>query len=77
MRLITSFLSIGGFNDEKKETEAHEVLLGAKKLIIEDISIPDALLDGAPRHFAAFPILVAGASGAWARAVAWDHGEMS
>lgn len=70
-------LSIGGFNDPEKETAAHKVLLGAKKLIIEDLRIPDALLDGRVRHFAAFPVLIQKAGGAWTRAVAWDEGEMA
>ena len=69
-------LSIGGFNDPAKETAAHKVLLGAKKLIIEDIRIPDVFLDGKIRHFAAFPVLIEKAGGAWTRAVAWDKGEM-
>jgi arylformamidase len=69
-------LSIGGFNDPAKETEAHKVLPGAKKLFIEDIRIPEAMLDGKVRHFAAFPILIERASGPWTRAVAWDEGEM-
>jgi len=69
-------LSIGGFNDPEKETAAHKALLGAKKLIIEDIRIPEAMLDGKRRHFAAFPVLIQGAGGAWTRAVAWDEGEM-
>lgn len=70
-------LSIGGFDDPEKETAAHKVLLGAKKLIIEDICIPEAMLDGRIRHFAAFPVLIKGAGGAWTRAVAWDEGEMA
>lgn len=70
-------LSIGGFNDPEKETAAHKVLLGAKKLIIEDMRIPEALLDGKVRHFSAFPVLIEKASGAWTRAVAWDEGEMA
>lgn len=70
-------LSIGGFNDLEKETAAHKVLLGAKKLIIEDIRIPEAMLDGRTRHFAAFPVLIEKASGAWTRAVAWDEGELA
>lgn len=70
-------LSIGGFNDLEKETAAHRVLLGAKKLIIEDIRVAEAMLDGRVRHFAAFPILIRGAGGAWTRAVAWDEGEMA
>lgn len=70
-------LSIGGFNDPEKETAAHKVLLGARKLIIEDICVPEAMLDGHRRHFAAFPVLIQGAGGAWTRAVAWDDGEMA
>ncbi len=70
-------LSIGGWDDPEKETAAHKILLGAKKLIIEDISVPVAMLDGRTRHFAAFPVLIQGAGGAWARAVAWDEGEMA
>jgi arylformamidase len=70
-------LSIGGYDNPEKETAAHKVLLGARKLIIEDISVPEAMLDGRTRHFAAFPVLVQGAGGAWTRAVAWDAGEMA
>ena len=70
-------LSIGGFDDPEKETAALKALLSAKKLIIEDIRVPEALLDGKRRHFAAFPVLIQGAGGAWTRAVAWDAGEMA
>jgi arylformamidase len=70
-------LSIGGYDDPEKETAAHRVLLGAKKLIIEDICVPVEMLDGKVRHLAAFPILVENASGAWTRAVAWDEGQFA
>lgn len=70
-------LSIGGFNDPQKETAAHRVLLGAKKLIVEDIRVPEAMMDGRVRRFAAFPVLIEGAGGAWTRAVVWDEGEMA
>jgi arylformamidase len=70
-------LSIGGFNDPEKEQAAHKSLLGAKKLIVEDIQIPEAMLDGKSRHFAAFPVLIEKAGGAWTRAIAWDEGEMA
>jgi kynurenine formamidase len=70
-------LSIGGFDEPQKETAAHKVLLGAKKLIIEDIRVPEAMLDGKIRHFAAFSVLIQGAGGAWTRAVAWDEGEIA
>lgn len=70
-------LSIGGFDDPEKEGAAHRVLLGAKKLIVEDIRVPEAMLDARVRHFAAFPIRIERAGGAWARAIAWDEGEMA
>ena len=60
----------------RAEGAAHKLLLGAKKLLLEDISIPDALLDGKRRHFAAFPILIANAGGAWTRPVVWDDGDL-
>jgi kynurenine formamidase len=69
-------LSIGGYDDVEKETAAHKILLGAKKLIIEDIRVPETMLDGQLRRLAAFPVLIEGASGGWTRAVAWDEGDM-
>lgn len=36
----------------------------------------NALLTAKPVHFAAFPVLIRGADGAWTRAIAWDEGEM-
>jgi kynurenine formamidase len=65
----TECLSIGGYAPGES-APAHLVLLGAKKLIVEDMRIPDALLDGKRRVFAAFPIKLAGCGGAWTRAVA-------
>lgn len=72
----TDCLSIGGF-EKGQGPPAHEALLGAKKLIVEDMHIPDALLDGKARWFAAFPIKLKGASAAWTRAMAWDAGEFA
>lgn len=69
-------LSTGGYPDEHAEADAHLLLLGAQKLLLEDIHIPDALLDGKRRHFAAFPILIANASGAWTRPIVWDSGDL-
>lgn len=69
-------LSVGGYNDPEKEQASHKVLLGNRKLVVEDIRVPEALLDGRVRHFAAFPILITGAGGAWARAIVWDEGDM-
>ncbi len=64
-------LSIGGF-EKGTGAPAHEVLLGAKKLIIEDLAIPEDIVDGKMRWFSAFPVKLTGTGGAWTRAVAWD-----
>jgi arylformamidase len=69
-------LSTGGYPDKHAEADAHELLLGAEKLLLEDIYIPEALLDGKRRHFAAFPILIANAGGAWTRPIVWDDGDL-
>lgn len=69
-------LSTGGYPDPTAESAAHMLLLGAKKLLLEDIHIPDALLDGKRRHFVAFPILIANAGGAWTRPIVWDDGDL-
>lgn len=69
-------LSTGGYPDEHAEKDAHLLLLGANKLLLEDIHIPDELLDNKRRHFAAFPILIANAGGAWARPIVWDTGDL-
>jgi kynurenine formamidase len=69
-------LSTGGYPGKHAESDAHKLLLGAQKLLLEDIHIPDALLDGKRRHFAAFPILIANAGGAWTRPIVWDTGDL-
>jgi len=69
-------LSTGGYPDPHAESDAHELLLGANKLLLEDIHIPEALLDGKHRHFSAFPILIANAGGAWTRPIVWDEGDL-
>lgn len=69
-------LSTGGYGDYHVEADAHMVLLGAEKLLLEDIRIPDELLDGKRRHFAALPILIANAGGAWVRPIVWDSGDL-
>ncbi len=69
-------LSTGGYGDKHIVGNAHRELLRHHKLLMEDIHIPDALLDGRRRFFAAFPILVANASGAWVRAIVWDKGDL-
>lgn len=69
-------LSTGGYPEEEAEAGAHQVLLRAQKLLLEDIHIPDGLLDGKMRRFAAFPIMIANAGGAWVRPVVWDEGDL-
>lgn len=69
-------LSTGGYPDEHAESDAHLELLGQQKLLLEDIHIPDALLDRKRRHFAAFPILIANAGGSWVRPIVWDTGDL-
>lgn len=74
--MATEGLSTGGYGDAEVEGAAHKILLGAKMLLLEDIFIPTALLDGKRRHFAAFPILIANAGGAWTRPIVWDSGDL-
>lgn len=69
-------LSTGGYPDKEAEAGAHKILLEANKLLLEDIRIPDALLDGKRRRFAAFPIMIANAGGAWVRPIVWDEGDL-
>ncbi len=69
-------LSTGGYPNKEAESAAHELLLGANKLLLEDVMIPDALLDGKQRFFMALPILIANAGGAWVRAIVWDPGDL-
>ena len=68
-------LSTGGYPDEHAEADAHLELLGQQKLLPEDIHIPNALLDGERRHFAAFPIPIANTGGSWMRPIVWDTGD--
>lgn len=65
-------LSIGGIGEPERSRAPHVPLLGAQRFIVEDMRIPDELLDGKKRQFCAFPVLIKGAGAAWVRAVAWD-----
>lgn len=69
-------LSTGGYPEKHAESDAHLLLLGAQKLLLEDIHIPEPLLDGKVRFFSAFPILIANASGSFVRPVVWDEGDL-
>lgn len=64
-------LSIGGWGGPEKGEPSHLALLSAGKVIIEDLRIPQELL-GRRCFLTAFPILLEGCGGAWARAVAWE-----
>ncbi|HLY30346.1 MAG TPA: cyclase family protein [Ktedonobacterales bacterium] len=62
-------LSMGGWGSPERSRPCHEILLGAGLFIVEDINIPDEVLDGQKRLFQAFPILLHGCGGAWTRPV--------
>ncbi len=64
-------LSIGGWGGPEKGEPSHTVLLGAGKMIIEELRVPEELV-GRRCYLAAFPILLEGCGGSWARAVAWE-----
>jgi hypothetical protein len=62
---------------ESANVERFKLLLVARKLLMKDIPIPEAMLDGRVRHFHASPELIQDAAEAWTRAVAWNEGEMA
>jgi kynurenine formamidase len=64
-------LSIGGWGAPEKGQPSHQALLGAGVLVIEELRIPEAVLSGERFYLAAYPVLLEGCGGAWARAVAW------
>ncbi len=65
-------LSIGGWGSPTKGRPCHEVLLGQEIFILEDVLIPDELMDGKKRLMSCFPLLMPGCGGAPARAVVYD-----
>lgn len=64
-------LSVGGWGGPEKGQPSHNALLGAGKMIIEELRIPEELV-GRRCFLTAFPVLLQGCGGAWARAVAWE-----
>jgi kynurenine formamidase len=64
-------LSIGGWGGPEMGEPSHVVLLGAEKIIVEELHIPEELV-GRRCFFTAFPVLLKGCGGAWTRAVAWE-----
>ena len=65
-------LSLGGWGSPDKGRPCHEVLLGAGLFIIEELRIPEEVLDGKRRWFTAFPLFLQGCGGAPARAVLYE-----
>jgi kynurenine formamidase len=64
-------LSIGGWGGPEKGEPSHSALLGAGKIVIEELNVPEELI-GRRCFLTAFPVLLHGCGGAWARAVAWE-----
>lgn len=67
-------LSIGGWGSPEKGRPPHEILLGAGKFIVEELDVPDGLIDNKPYLFSCFPIYLKNCGGAWVRAVAYEVG---
>ena len=65
-------VSLGGYGDPALGRPPHLSLLGAGKFIIEDLFIPDDVMDGRKRLFVGAPVKLRGCSGGWARAMLWD-----
>ncbi|MFN8592892.1 MAG: cyclase family protein [Thermomicrobiales bacterium] len=58
-------------------SEAHEILLGADRLIAENLRGLERLTAPSPFMFAFLPLALAGADGSPARVVAWRPGEIA
>ncbi len=69
-------LSIGGWGGSEKGEPSHVALLGAGKVVIEELSIPEEPV-GRRCFLTAFPVLLEGCGGAWTRAVAWEIDQAS
>jgi len=65
-------LSIGGWGGPEKGRPCHEALLGAGVFVMEELFIPDELMDGKKRLVSAFPLLLRECGGAPARVVAYE-----
>ena len=68
----TDAVSAGIAGDPNATRATHLALLSEGRFIVEDLCIPDELMDGKKRWFCAFPILLRGCGAGWARAVAMD-----
>lgn len=67
-------LSVGGWGGPERGEPSHVALLGAGKVIIEELCVPEELA-GRRCYLTAFPVLLEGCGGAWTRAVAWELDE--
>ena len=65
-------VSMGGYDDPAKAGPAHRAILGAGRFIVEELSIPDDVMDGRKRLFCAAPVKLQGCGGAWTRAMLWE-----
>lgn len=65
-------LSVGGWGSPEKGRPSHLVLLEAGVIAIEEVLVPDELMDGKKRLVSFFPLLFRGCSGSPVRMVAYE-----
>lgn len=65
-------VSLGGYDDPAKAVPAHKAMLGGGKFIVEELYLPDEVMDGRKRLFVSAPVKLQGCSGAWTRAMLWE-----
>ncbi|MCD8349095.1 MAG: cyclase family protein [Planctomycetaceae bacterium] len=65
-------LSVGGFGTDEKSRPSHETLLRNGLFVLEELRVPEEILDGKKRFISAFPILLQGCGGSPARAVVYE-----
>ena len=65
-------LSLGGWGGPEKGRPCHVALLPHDIFIIEELRIPEALLDNKRRYLTAFPLPLSGCGGAPARVVVYE-----
>ena len=65
-------LSLGGWGGPEKGRPCHVALLPHDIFIIEELRIPEALLDNRRRYLTAFPLPLSGCGGAPARVVVYE-----
>jgi arylformamidase len=66
-------VSLGGYDDPAKAGPAHRAFLGSGKFVVEELNVPDEVMDGRRRLFVAAPVRLRGCSGAWTRAMLWEY----